>query len=279
MKEMDNPYAPNMAVIKEIIKETPDTNTYVLCLKEKKFNFRAGQFVMLSLFGVGEAAISICSAPAPSKEFALTFRKVGMVTDAIFNLKEGDKVWVRGPYGNGWPIEKIEGKDLLLVVGGCGCGSFRSLLMHIFMDRERYGNVEILYGTRTPADQIYAYEHEKWRSMPGVRLLRSVEKKDGQKWDEHIGLVTSLFPFIKTKPDDSVVFTCGPEIMMKFVGLELIKKGFSEEQIYLSMERRMRCGIGKCGHCQMGTKYVCKDGPVFCYSEVKKLPDNLISEV
>ena len=278
---MENPYIPSKAVIKKIRKETADTNTYTLAFLDKekrdRFSFTPGQFVMVSVLGIGEAAISLSSSPLNRECFDITIHKVGDVTNAISSMKKKDSLWIRGPYGKGWPMEEARGKNLLIIAGGIGLPPLRGVIANIEKKREEYGQLEILYGARTPKDLIFQYEYDGWKKIKGARLEITVDEAQ-EKWDGNIGLVTSLFPKMVTHPSNAVVFTCGPEIMMLYVTKCLETMGFKEEQIYVSMERRMKCGVGKCGHCQIGSRYVCKDGPVFSFTELKKIPDTIWEE-
>ena len=275
---MENPYIPSKAVIKKIRKETADTNTYTLAFLDKekrdRFSFTPGQFVMVSVLGIGEAAISLSSSPLNRECFDITIHKVGDVTNAISSMKKKDSLWIRGPYGNGWPMEEAREKNLFIIAGGVGLPPLRGVIANIEKKREEYGQLEILYGARTPKDLIFQYEYDGWKKIKGARLEITVDEAQ-EKWDGNIGLVTSLFPKMVTHPSNAVVFTCGPEIMMLYVTKCLETMGFKEEQIYVSMERRMKCGVGKCGHCQIGSRYVCKDGPIFNFTELKKIPDTI----
>jgi len=266
--------------IKDIKQETKDTRTFRLSFRDPEergaLRFSPGQFVMLSILGVGEAAFSLCSDPE-DEDPATTIRKVGRVTDAIFSLKEGDVLGARGPYGVGWPIDKAKGRDLLLVAGGIGLPPLRPVIMQIAARREKYGGLEILYGARTPSDQVFTYEYERWKKIPDCRLLQTVDAvPEGVGWPHKVGVVTTLFDEMKTSSSNSLVMTCGPEIMMRFVVRGLLARGFTSDQIYVSMERRMKCGVGKCGHCQMGGTFACKDGPVFSYRSLEGLPDKIV---
>ncbi|MEM3726928.1 MAG: FAD/NAD(P)-binding protein [Candidatus Bathyarchaeia archaeon] len=274
---MQDPYELNECVIKKIRFETKDTNTYTLAFPNDLIipeeEFKPGRFILLSIFGFGEAAFSLSSL-IQNGTFETTIRKVGNFTQKLHSCKEGDKLYMRGPYGEGWPIDKAEGKDILLVAGGIGLAPLRPVILHIAKNRSKYGRLEILYGARTPNDMIFTSEFETWRKIPNSILRLTVDAVPrGVKWSYKVGVVPILFDDMETTPDNAIVMTCGPEIMMRFVVKGLTAKGFSEDQIYVSLERRMKCGIAQCGHCQIGKKYVCKDGPVFTYSEIKGLPD------
>lgn len=275
-----NPYLPDLAVLRKIKRQTHDTKTFTFTFldeeRQRRFNPQPGQFVIISIPGVGECAMSLSSGRR-SASFDLTIRKVGNVTGMLFQMKPGDMVGIRGPYGRGWPMDRAEGKDILIVTGGCGCGTLRPVILELYHEREKYGRVELLYGARAPRDEIFADEYDEWEKIPDTCIRLAVDALPrGVSWRHKIGVVTVLFEDLRTKPDNSIVFTCGPEIMMKYVVKGLLERGFGEDQLYLSMERRMRCGVGKCGHCQIGPYYVCKDGPVFPYTELKGLPDTII---
>jgi len=268
-----NEYSPNLAVIKKVRKETHDTNTYTLEFSDKKlqksFSPAPGQFMMLSLFGIGESAISL-SGTSNNGSVTTTIRNVGSVTNAVLRLKEGDFIGMRGPYGNGWPLERAEGKNVLIVVGGMGIVPLRGVVNYIKNNRKKFGDLEIIYGARTPDDMLFRYEFEKWKQIKNTRLDLTVDELPIETTSKcKIGLVTSCFPSMKTHHKNAIVLVCGPEIMIRYAAKCLETIGFKDQQIYLSLERRMKCGIGKCGHCQIGLKYVCKDGPVFNYADIK----------
>lgn len=270
---MKNEYLPKKAVIEEIIEETPDTKTFALRLKNKsdgQLKYRPGQFLMLSLAGFGEAPFTFASAPNKDGKFKISVRKVGALTTALHKLKEKDIIGVRGPYGNTFPLDKIENKDLLFVAGGCGIAPLRSLIQYVLGHRKKYGKIEIIYGCRTPKDRFYKSEMESWQNMSSTKIHLTVDEPD-QKWGGACGVVCVLFPNIKLNPRNTFVFLCGPGVMIKFAIKDILKLGFQENNIYASLERYMKCGIGKCGHCYTKGKYVCLDGPNFSYVEMKKL--------
>ncbi|MGC8962262.1 MAG: FAD/NAD(P)-binding protein, partial [Candidatus Bathyarchaeia archaeon] len=206
--------------------------------------------------------------------FDTTIRRVGRLTSYLDRLSEGDRVGVRGPYGRGWPLEKSESKDILLIAGGIGLAPLKPVISYIAQNRSKYGLLEILYGAKTPDELIFIEEYEGWRKMESTILRLTVDTVPrGVIWDYNVGLVPILIEDVEVKPEGSVVMVCGPEVMMHFVVKALISRGFGEDQIHLSLERRMKCGVGQCGHCQIGSKYVCRDGPVFSYEEIMGLPD------
>ncbi len=277
-----NPYKPEPAVIQAIRSETPDTTTYTMKFRDlQEFSFEPGQFNMITLFGYGEAPISISSAPSEDGTFEHTVRHVGNVTNAMAGLREGDTLGVRGAYGTGWPMSQLEGQDVLIIAGGIGLAPLRPVIQAVIGDRRkgngRYGSMEILYGARTPADCLFKDDYEEWRSAEGVNLLLTVDAvPQGMDWEHNVGVVTALFDQMKSRPADTIVLTCGPEVMMKFVVRGLLERGFSPDRLYLSLERRMSCGVKKCGNCQIGSKFVCKDGPVFAYAELMTLSEEVL---
>ena len=278
MKMRDNPYVPEMAVIMKIERQTFDVNTYTLTFmdkaKQRDYAFAGGQFNMLTIFGFGEAPISVSSDPQDRSDIQHTVRKVGGVTEALFNLKERDVLGMRGPYGRGWPLKEAKGKNILVVAGSIGLAPLRPVITQVIRNREEYGGFELMYGARTPGDLLFTDEFDYWRKVKDFRVLLSVDAvpKD-QIWDHNVGVVTTLFDHMSSTPAATIVMTCGPEIMMKFALKGLLARGFSSSQIFLSLERRMECGLKKCGHCQIGEKYVCRDGPVFPWTEIKDIPE------
>ena len=276
---MSSDFIPHIASIKDIIIENSQTKTYNLEFKDKQqqknFTWEPGQFMMLSLFGVGEAALSISNIPEDGP-INTTIRAVGNVTNKLKELQKGDTLGMRGPYGTGWPLDEAKGKNILLVAGGMGLAPLRGVIKHIALKRNNFGHLEILYGARTPNDMIFTDQFPEWHQIEKSHLDLTVDGiSPGTRWDGKIGLVTNCFPTMKTRPHNSVALVCGPEIMMRFVATCLETIGFKDNQIFLSLERRMKCGIGKCGHCQIGPKYVCKDGPVFSYQNIKSYIDPL----
>jgi sulfhydrogenase subunit gamma (sulfur reductase) len=234
-----------------------------------------GQFVEVSLLGTGEAPISISSSPSRSKDsFELCVRKVGDVTQAIHRLQPGDLLGVRGPFGRGFPYEKFRGKDILFAPGGLGLAPLRSLINQVLDERALYGRVLILYGARNPSELLFKNELEAWSKRNDVELMLTVDRGD-ENWKGHVGVITTLFRDVSVYPRNTIAITCGPPVMYRFVLMELLGKGISEGNIYLSLERRMKCGIGKCGHCQINNIYACQSGPVFSYTEIKGLEEAL----
>jgi len=270
---MLNEYYPSLAIIKEIKKETYNTNTFALDFFDSTltndFSWTPGQFMMLSVLGVGESAISISDVDNDNL-ISVTIRNVGNVTNSLFSFKKDDIFGMRGPYGTGWPLKEIKGKDILLIAGGMGMASLRGVIHYIMNHRKEYDYFEIIYGARTPDDMIFKYEFDVWRKIKNSTLHLTADEIPGKNpFECRTGLVTSCFPMMNIHHRNAVALVCGPEIMMRYAAKCLETIGFADKQIYLSLERRMKCGIGKCGHCQIGVNYVCKDGPVFNYADIK----------
>lgn len=229
-----------------------------------------GQFVEVSLFGVGEAPISVCSSPTRFDSFELCVRNAGRLTEVLHQLEVGDEVGIRGPFGVGFPVVPLEGNDILLIAGGLGIAPLRSLINYIIDNRREFGKVDILLGCRDPQSMLFHNELESWAKRIDLNFLCSIDKA-APDWEGNVGLITQLIPGVSLDPLKTLVVACGPPVMYRFVIDELLKKGIPEDQIYLSLERHMKCGLGKCGHCQIHEVYCCQDGPVFNYSRVKKI--------
>lgn len=260
---------PNPFRIERIKKETYDTFTIELEPIDgiEGFPFAPGQFNMLYVFGVGEVPISISGDPSKTKTLWHTTRAVGAVTRAICKMKRGGTLGVRGPFGTPWPLEESLGNDVVIVAGGIGLAPLRPVLYRLISQREKYGNVVLLYGARTPQDLLYTQELEEWRRRFHIDVSSTVDSA-GENWRGNVGVVTTLITKAQFDPLHTVAMICGPEVMMRFTLMELQKCGVKEENIYVSMERNMKCGIGLCGHCQFGPAFVCKDGPVFRYDRI-----------
>ena len=270
---MKNEYLPKIAVIENIINEAPDVKTFTLQLKDKaggKLKYKPGQFMMLSLPGYGEAPFTFATMPAANGRFQISVKRSGVLTNALHILKEKDAVGIRGPYGNSFPLDRMKNKDILFIAGGIGMAPLRSLAQYVFKNREDYGKIEIIYGCRMPKDIIYKNEIESWRYNPCTEIYLTVDAPD-DTWGGTCGVVCAVFPRIKINPKTSIAVLCGPSVMIKFAIKDILKLGFRDSNIYASLERYMKCGIGKCGHCYIGDKYVCLDGPNFSYLEMKKL--------
>ncbi|MFH0919783.1 MAG: FAD/NAD(P)-binding protein [Fibrobacterota bacterium] len=271
-----NVYKPALAVIDEVLDEIKDVKTFywhfVEPADEKLFRvFMPGQFAMVSVFGAGEIAISLPPSPTEDRLF-FTTRKVGSVTAAMHNLKPGDRFAVRGPYGNGFPMKDYEGRNLIIVAGGIGLIPLRSVIIYALHNRSKYGKIQVFYGSRTPGDLMYTQNLKQWQADKGFECYLTVDKKEGD-WTGPVGVVGSIFkqPGLEMPVENTTVFVCGPPIMFRFVLADLQKMGFKDANMVSTLERYMKCGVGKCGHCCIGVAYVCTDGPVFTLEQIRKL--------
>lgn len=268
---MKDIYQPIEATIEDIIDETPTIKTFVLQPKEK-FEFKTGQFIELTLPGIGEAPFTPSSDPNVTDKIELTIMNVGRVTSLLHKTSKDTPLGLRGPYGKGYPLDKFEGKDVLIVGGGVGLAPLRSLLFSLFTEINKYNQVVLRYGARTPSDIVFKNSLPEWSKRKKVNILTTVDVGD-ITWKGNVGLVTTILKDLPTDLKRAVSVVCGPPIMMKFVTLKLLDLGFKPKDIYLSMEKNMSCGLGKCGHCRLGRYYTCKDGPVFCYEDLKDIHD------
>jgi len=267
-----NVYLPHLAVVERIIDETGDTKTFQLNFKDEKlrndFTFESGQFGMLSILGIGEAPFCISSSPTRREHLECSIRKVGRLTRALHRLSEGAEIGFRGPYGNSFPLDLLEGKNLIFVGGGIGLAPLRSLIWNAIDNRDRYGNIDIVYGARSPADLCFTYDLEAWDKDKTVNVATTVDAGD-DSWTGRVGLVPVVLEEVEPPAKNSVAIVCGPPIMIRFTFPALERLGFTPEQILTTLEKRMKCGIGKCGRCNIGNLYVCRDGPVFSYAQIK----------
>jgi len=272
---VDDLYRPQLAGIAEVRELTARERYFRLTL-EHPLHHRPGQFVMVSLFGIGECAISIACGPQDRPEVELVVRRAGSVTGVIHSLREGDVVGIRGPYGKGFVLDDFTGRETLIVAGGLGLVPLRSLLQPLVNERERYGPLTLIAGARTPAETLFRDELAAWNRRDGVTAIETVDRTEHQPWDGRVGLVTAPIGELKLDPDNIRVVLCGPPVMYKFVLLELAQHhAIPNQQIYVDLERRMRCGVGKCGHCQINQLYCCQDGPVFRYADLRGYPEAL----
>jgi len=269
-------YAPEMARLAAVRPLTELEKLFTIELPDgRNLGHTPGQFVMLSIPGVGEAPISVTSSPSRSNgRFELCVRRVGDVTGALHGLQAGGVVGIRGPFGHGFPVERMRGKDVLFAPGGLGLAPLRSLINQVLDERGSFGRVIILYGAKRPAELLFRDELGEWAARDDVEFRVTVDRGD-ETWDGHTGVITTLFPLISVDPHNTVAITCGPPIMYRFVLMEMLGKGIPETHIYLSLERRMKCGVGKCGHCQINNLYCCQEGPVFTYAQIKNVPEAL----
>jgi NAD(P)H-flavin reductase len=265
-------------VAQKIINENAvnDIKTFQLVFKQpemrKQFQYRCGQFAELTMFGVGECPIGIASSPLDDY-LEFTVKKVGMVTTALHNCEEGVTIGVRGPYGNGWPMERLEGHDLFILGGGFAFTTLRSLINYVLhaTNRDRFGKLVAIYGARDPGELLYKYDLKTWASRDDITVIPTIDRPHPD-WTGRVGFPNQIIKEVATNTRDSFVLVCGPPIMIRFTVPVLVDLGFPAENILTSLEMRMKCGIGKCGRCNIGNKFVCKDGPVFTHHELQNMP-------
>ncbi len=269
---MSELFLPRLAEIAEVREETYDTRTFRLRLRGEgdRFEFRPGQFLELSVFGFGEAPFCLASSPTRDGGLETTVRRVGQLTEALHALGPGDEVGLRGPFGNGFDVEAARGRDLLFVGGGIGLPPLRGLIWNVLDERDRFGRVTLLYGARTPGDLVYKDELRAWAARGDVELRLTVDRAEGD-WHGPVGVVPTLFEKVALHPATTLAFVCGPPVMIHFVVQDLLRRGFPEEAVISTLERMMQCGVGKCNHCTIGHRYVCRDGPVFNYRQMREL--------
>lgn len=270
----DKTLIPQAMEIRKRYEESPTIFSWELhFLQESQrqdYQFSAGQFNMLYLYGIGEVAISISSDPQEKDYLRHTIRAVGRITRAMQQLKEGDTIGLRGPFGNGWPLASAQGKDIVILSGGLGCAPTYSLISYILRRREQFGQVRVLHGVKHSDDLIFREQLKQWQQHRDVEVIIAADNARAQ-WPWHVGFITDNIAKLAIEPQETLVMMCGPEAMMHAAIFAFLQKGISENNIYLSMERNMECGIGQCGHCQMGGWFICKDGPIFAYDQIKHL--------
>jgi NAD(P)H-flavin reductase len=282
MNPDENIYLPKTAVVDRVEDEIPEVKTFYWHFEDdadqQAFRrFRPGQFAQVSIFGFGEFPASLPPSPTEDETF-FTVRAVGSCTAALHQLKPGDRFGVRGPYGNGFPMEDYCGKNLVFVAGGIGLIPLRSCIVYALKNRDKYDRIQVFYGTRSPRELMYLSRLREWETSAGIECRLTVDRKGpADAWDGHIGVVGSLFkiPGTDIPVDNTVAFVCGPPVMFRFVIKDLLDLGFEERNIVSTLERYMKCGVGKCGHCCIGVAYVCTDGPVFTYQQIKKLGEDI----
>ncbi len=270
----DDIYRPEMATV---VRSEPMTELErFIDLKldcGKELGHLPGQFAEVSVFGIGEAPISISSSPTQDGSFQMVVRKAGNVTRAMHSLKPGDKVGIRGPFGTHFPVDgEMKGKDIVFICGGLGLVPVRSAINYVLHHRGDYGDVTILFGTKSPAERLFVDEVKEWISKGNVTYMETVDRGDEQ-WTGNVGVITTLMTDMAVDPRKTVAIICGPPVMYKFAIVSLYKMGMVDKNIYVSLERNMKCGVGKCGHCQMDGLYVCQDGPVFKYADLAEVQE------
>jgi sulfhydrogenase subunit gamma (sulfur reductase) len=273
----ENIYLPRMATIKGMRPETIDVTTFQITLNgtngESRFEYESGQFAEISILGVGEAPISITSTPTRPETLEFSIRRVGQLTNALHELKVGDKIGIRGPFGNSFPLRELEGQNMLIIGGGIGLAPMRSVILNLFDNRKKYGKIDIIYGARSPQDLVFKSEYEEWQKVENTNLYLTVDRGD-EEWKGNVGLVPDFLREINPSPENTTGITCGPPIMIKFTVQALAELGFTSEHVITTMERKMKCGVGKCGRCNIGGKYVCLDGPVFTLKQLEEMPSD-----
>jgi NAD(P)H-flavin reductase len=266
---MRDTYLPVRTNLEGVIPETPNIKTFVL-RPEEDVEFQTGQFIELSVPGMGEAPFTPSSSPLEKGKMDVTIMEAGRVTKKLHSLSAGATLGLRGPYGKGYPLAEFADKDILILGGGVGLAPLRSLLFALFADQARFPRIILCYGARTPSDLVYKEALKEWATKGGVEVHVTVDNADNG-WTGNVGVVTTLLDKISVDPARTPAVVCGPPVMMKFGTFRLIEMGFRPENLYLSMEKNMSCGLGKCGHCRLGPHYVCKDGPVFTYDKILNL--------
>ena len=278
--DTENIYLPKLAVLDRVVDDIPEVKTFYWRFEDPAAqaafqHFRPGQFAQISLFGVGEFPASLPPSPT-EKETFFTIRQVGSCTAALHELKPGRKFAVRGPYGNGFPMENYQGMNLVFVAGGIGLIPLRSCIVYALEHRAKYGRIQVFYGAKSPGELMYLSDLRAWEKSAGMECHLTVDRA-GNSWRDHVGVVGSLFkkPGVEVPVDNTIAFVCGPPVMFRFVIKDLLALGFQETRIVSTLERYMKCGVGKCGHCCIGVAYICVDGPVFTYEQIKKLGEDI----
>jgi len=273
----DNIYQPSLARIVRILPQIKDHRLFQLRFEDSEmrqsFTYRPGQFVELSLIGTGEAPISISSSPTRPEVIDLCVRKIGRVTEALFRLPLNSLVGLRGPYGNGFPVAEMEKNNLLIIAGGLGMAPLRSLLWYALDNRSKFKEIILMLGARISEEMLFKYELLSLLDRTDMKCLLTVDKDEEGIWPAQVGVVTKLFDAVEVDPEITYAAVCGPPIMYKFVLRKLLERNLPKDRILMSLERRMKCGVGKCGHCSIGYKYTCIDGPIFTYWDAINLPE------
>ena len=273
-----NPYLPMLATVVEVITETPTIKTFRLVLQDEKamkdFHFEPGQVGQLSVFGVGESTFVINSPPTRKEYLQFSVMKAGENTAALHGIQAGDTIGVRAPLGNCFPYNDMKGKDIVFIGGGIGMAPLRTLLLFMLDNRKDYGKISLLYGARSPQDMAFSAELPDWLGRKDLDTVLTIDR-EAEGWEHKVGLIPNVLLEMAPKPENCIAVTCGPPIMIKFTLQALEKLKFAPEQIYTTLEKRMKCGVGICGRCNIGDKYVCVDGPVFSLAQLKEMPNEL----
>ena len=274
-------YTPFATRVRELRAETRDVKTLRLEFEDERvaaaFAFEPGQFVELSVAGEGEATFCLASSPQETGYVECSVKRVGLVTEAIHRLDPDALVGLRGPYGNSFPLQRMEGRDLIFVAGGIGLAALRSLIKVVLAERGKFGSILILYGARSVEDLVYREELEQWRSLKGLKTVLTVDPGgEGDGWKGEVGFVPAVLERLNPGGTNSTVITCGPPIMIRYVLAALDKMGFDPQEVITTLEMKMKCGLGHCGRCNVGPLYVCKDGPVFTYAQIREFVEQII---
>jgi len=274
---MHNIYQPHLMTVQDIRDETPDVRTLRLAFQDdgvgQEFTFVPGQFGEYSVFGAGECVFAIASSPADRGHVECSFKLMGKVTSALRDVEIGDTVGFRGPYGNGFALEELRGRHIFFAGGGIGMAALRALIEYCLTHRQEFGHITLLNGARSVADLVYKEDMTLWAEQPDVELVRTVDPGgETAQWDGEVGFVPTIMEKLAPQPDGTVAITCGPPVMIKFALLTLERLGFPQERVITTLENKMKCGLGKCGRCNVGPVYVCKDGPVFTAAQLQELP-------
>ncbi|MCP5106902.1 MAG: oxidoreductase [bacterium] len=268
-------YLPEVATLKEKRTMTPVDTFFEFELKDRSLGHLPGQFAEISIPGIGEAPISISSPPSEDERFQMVIRNVGNVTNALHSLDVGNDVGIRGPFGTSFPMNNLKGRNLLFITGGIGLVPTRSAILYALQHRDDYKDITILFGCKDPGQRLFTNEIEKWKKRDDIVFHESVDTTGGQDWKGNVGVITTLLPKVEAEVDplETYVIIVGPPVMYKYVIMGLHDMEFSDDHVIVSLERRMKCGVGKCGHCQMNNIYICQDGPVFYYDDIKHLKE------
>lgn len=270
----NDPFIPYLAAVQSVVDLTPDVKLFTVEFNDpavrESFTYRPGQFAFVSVFGMGEVPFGITSVAQRNEGLQFAVRRVGTVTNALHEVREGDTVGVRGPFGNSFPLEDYEGKNIFIIGGGIGMAPLRPVINTVLDRRDSYGDLLIINGARTPQDLVFAPEFDIWAQSPRTKVELTVDRGD-DNWTGRVALIPDVVRDIKPSSENMIAITCGPPIMIHFTIKGLLDLGWADEDIITTLERHMKCGVGKCGHCYIGTNYVCTDGPIFTYAQINQM--------